>query len=230
MQEWMVSANIENFDYESAFNKLGYVDWRQNVSYCIGDVVYIYCKQPCGRVRYKTFVEEVDLTPDLVQECAKYRRGKTNSYADKYVRLRLTKQVEAEELSLKYLLHNGIKNAPQKPIIVRNELSAYLDSLFRDGADEEDVSESSQDNSRKGTSVDLSDKLESKEDHPQIQESEQEKCMTEYAVEEGATVHHKIFGTGKVIQIANGKIYVAFDEDQKPFQYPEAFKKGWLFL
>ena len=40
---WLISANGNLYDHEGAFNKFGYIDWRQNNrSYQVGDIVYIY--------------------------------------------------------------------------------------------------------------------------------------------------------------------------------------------
>ena len=61
-------------------------------------------------------------------------------------------------------------------------------------------------------------------------ESESEKVLDTNSVTEQSTVFHNRFGTGTVTKIADGKIYVLFGRQQRIFQYPDAFEKGWLTL
>lgn len=44
----------------------------------------------------------------------------------------------------------------------------------------------------------------------------------------GVTVQHGKFGPGKVIELDGGLITVAFEEGQKPFEFPGAFENGFL--
>ena len=44
----------------------------------------------------------------------------------------------------------------------------------------------------------------------------------------GATVQHKAFGAGKVIELGGGLITVAFEQGQKRFEFPSAFENGFL--
>ena len=46
----------------------------------------------------------------------------------------------------------------------------------------------------------------------------------------GDTVYHKTFGTGKVTSIEKTIIKVSFAVGEKPFQFPNAFKQGFLKL
>jgi len=46
----------------------------------------------------------------------------------------------------------------------------------------------------------------------------------------GVTVQHKVFGAGKVIELGNGFITVAFEQGQKLFEFPNAFDNGFLKL
>lgn len=55
---WMIAANGTMYDHAEAFQRWGFIDWRQKVKYTIGDVVYIYCTKPLKRVMFKTIVEK----------------------------------------------------------------------------------------------------------------------------------------------------------------------------
>lgn len=61
-------------------------------------------------------------------------------------------------------------------------------------------------------------------------EVEPENHFDVQAMTEQSTVFHNRFGTGIVTKITDGKIYVAFSGQQRIFQYPDAFDKGWLTL
>lgn len=43
---WIVPSNPKIFNADEAFKKMGYIDWRQNVNFDIGDIVCIYCTKP----------------------------------------------------------------------------------------------------------------------------------------------------------------------------------------
>lgn len=46
----------------------------------------------------------------------------------------------------------------------------------------------------------------------------------------GITVHHKAFGPGKVIELRDGLITVAFEQGEKRFEFPGAFENGFLLI
>ena len=41
---WILPANGKLYDHARAFQKWGFIDWRQNNrKYQVGDIIYIYC-------------------------------------------------------------------------------------------------------------------------------------------------------------------------------------------
>lgn len=40
---WIISANGKMYDHAAAFQKWGFIDWRQRAKYNVGDIVYICC-------------------------------------------------------------------------------------------------------------------------------------------------------------------------------------------
>lgn len=146
MQYWMISANGKMYDHASAFEKWGYIDWRQNRNYEIGDIVYIYCTKPIKKLMYKTQVVKEsmlfsEITDDkefwiVFEEYEKARAGR-------YARLKLIGQVDREELSLERLKENGLSAAPQGPIRVKDELRVYIDKYLKDDYAENVFPESS---------------------------------------------------------------------------------------
>lgn len=135
MQNWMISANGKIYDHAAAFAEWGYIDWRQRANFNIGDQVYIYCTRPYKKVMYKTSVVKESMpfnqcTDDReywynLQEYEKAKFGR-------YVRLKLIKQVDNEELALENLKQHGLTTPPQGPIKINDELAKYIDKYIRD--------------------------------------------------------------------------------------------------
>jgi hypothetical protein len=65
---------------------------------------------------------------------------------------------------------------------------------------------------------------------PQPVKKEGKPTVDTSGVTVGATVQHKAFGAGKVIELGGGLITVAFDQGQKRFEFPSAFENGFLTI
>ena len=133
--DWIIPANNNIYDHEAAFKKWGYIDWKQNSNYSIGDIVYIYCTRPLMKIMYKTQVEKVkrdfsDIVNDKEFWFDKSQYGK----AESYVRLRLLNEIEDERLGLNYLLEHGLKGAPQRGVKINSdELKIYIEKIMQEG-------------------------------------------------------------------------------------------------
>lgn len=118
MTNWLISADETKYDPKNYFDNYGYVDWQAHkIKYDVGDVVYIYSKLPIGRVRYKTIVEETNITFPGNDE--------------NYVRLSLIKQVNIEELSLDSLRKIGLKTIPRGPKKLDDALVNFFEKYFK---------------------------------------------------------------------------------------------------
>lgn len=135
MQKWMISANGKMYDHASAFQKWGFIDWRQKAHYKEGDIVYIYCTRPYKRVMYKTVVEKQSMSVNEIVDDKEYW-FKVEEYekalGGKYARLRLIKQVNNDKLSLEELKLHGLKSAPQGPIKINHDLEEYIETYIHD--------------------------------------------------------------------------------------------------
>lgn len=103
---WMISANSKMYDHAAAFQKWGYIDWRQKAKYSVGDIVYIYCTRPYMRVMYKTVVLESNLTSSEIRldECYWHMKEEyKKSLGGYFSRLKLIEQVDSKFLQLSYL-------------------------------------------------------------------------------------------------------------------------------
>ena len=131
----MISANSSIYDHASSFALNGYIDWKQNANYNIGDTVYIYCTKPLKRVMYKcevvscsmSFEESFDDKIFWINT-DEYNKSK----AGKFARLRLLSQVDTSLLSLDNLILHGLKAAPQGPVKISSELQAFIEKHFDD--------------------------------------------------------------------------------------------------
>lgn len=133
---WIISANSEIYDYQASFEKHSYIDWKQTANYEVGDIVYIYSIQPVGRVQYKTRVEKINMPFDEIREDREFWKDIKKYHESKdgfYSRLQLIDFIDREELSLNYLLDNGLNGAPQGPTQLvgdRADLIDYLEKYF----------------------------------------------------------------------------------------------------
>lgn len=133
---WLISANGKKYDHEAAFEKFGYIDWRQNNRhYQVGDIVYIYCTRPICKVQYMAIVDREGMNFDEItddrefwSDLKKYEEAQSGTY----VRLRLLKKKDTDELNLDSLRAHGLYNAPQGPIKVKADLDEFLKEIFED--------------------------------------------------------------------------------------------------
>lgn len=134
---WLMPANGDLYDHASAFQKWGFIDWRQNNrKYTVNDIIYIYCTRPYQRIMYKTVVEKVGMKSDEIVNDFLFWSDKNEYYkalSGTFARLRLIGQVNTKKLSLGILISNGLSSAPQSSIkIVTPELITYIDNYMDD--------------------------------------------------------------------------------------------------
>lgn len=134
--DWIIPANGKVYDHASAFQKWGYIDWRQNVNYSVGDIVYIYCTRPYKKIMYKAQVDKVKLDSSQIVNDEEFWIDKSEyskSLSGNYARLRLINQVDDDRLSLELLMENGLGGAPQRGMkIKKEELKNYIEKFMND--------------------------------------------------------------------------------------------------
>lgn len=115
MQNWLISANGEKYDFTYYLDKYGCVNWQQHqFHYEVEDIVYIYSTIP-QKLMYKTVVEETNISfPES---------------AGKFVRLRLLQEVDKEELSRENLKRIGIQPVTGAKKLDEN-LVNYIEKYF----------------------------------------------------------------------------------------------------
>lgn len=115
MQNWLISANGEKYDFTYYLDKYGCVNWQQHkFHYEVEDIVYIYSTIP-QKLMYKTVVEETNISfPES---------------AGNFVRLRLLQEVDKEELSRENLKRIGIQPVTGAKKLDEN-LVNYIEKYF----------------------------------------------------------------------------------------------------
>ena len=122
MSKWVLSANGSVFNHGKAFQEYGFIDWKQTRNFSVGDTVYIYMTKPEARIRFKTKVELINLSYDVINDYSKFWVKKEFATEEKkYVRLVLIEEYDISELQFEYLHENGMRYAPQSPCRV-NEI------------------------------------------------------------------------------------------------------------
>lgn len=131
--KWLISANHNKYDHESAFEKWQFIDWKQgNYSYGLGDIIYIYSTAPYKTIRYKTEIIEIDKTSDDIVDDSMFWKDKEKyklSLDGKYMRLKLLDTYYLKSLDLEELMKNGLNGAPQGPQKINEVLERYLETI-----------------------------------------------------------------------------------------------------
>lgn len=135
---WIISADINYFRVDKAFEKKEYVDWRQTSNYSIGDIVYIYCIKPIQKVMFKTIVEKVNMSFEETLDDRKFFVNQEDYKAEKYernMRLKLLQKLNTEKLNLESLQANGLNGRIQGPKRVNEQLNEYIYNVFKEYED-----------------------------------------------------------------------------------------------
>lgn len=136
MTEWLMSANAKRYDHQRAFDEQGFVFWRQIRNFAKGDLVYIYCTKPIGRIQYVAEVEEIDLPLEAVVSDKKYYSDVRQQREGKYIKLSLRKTYKGDKLNADDLkqFHFIPPQGPQR--INNNGLLKYLKGVFKEVGNE----------------------------------------------------------------------------------------------
>lgn len=117
MKYWVIPCNLKIFRVTDYFNENDVVDWKQShYKFETGDIVFIYIGLPYSSIRYMLEVVKCDVPYEDTFDAKSYwtdEHLKEELLRDyKYVRLKLLKSVNTDELSLERLSAFGFK-APQ---------------------------------------------------------------------------------------------------------------------
>lgn len=125
---WLFTANSKVYNHDKAFEKYGYIDWRQPKNCSIGDIAFIYVASPSKRIRYKTIIIAKDMNEDSTSEFWTNQSDNT----DVYCRVKLLNATDSNLLDTKHLNRLGINNfqGAKQNITLKKDLIKYIDEVF----------------------------------------------------------------------------------------------------
>lgn len=135
MGNWIIPANSKRYDFFSAFNNNNFIDWTKKAKYEEGDIVYLYCTKPQQKIMYKTVIDKIFTSSNSEVNDRKYWIDKNEFDESKnekkdFIRLKLLKYIDDENLFLDNLKDNGLKTAPQGPLRVNEKLLSYIEKYI----------------------------------------------------------------------------------------------------
>lgn len=136
LMNWLISANGKKYEHMSAFEKWGYIDWRQNKNkFSVGDYVFIYATVPIQKILYKCRVDKINMNSNEIENDSEFWKDKSEykkSLSGKFMRLELLKSTYSDLLGLEKLVENGLKVAPQGPMKLMGDLDKYICNCFEE--------------------------------------------------------------------------------------------------
>lgn len=135
MGNWIIPANSKRYDFFSAFNNNNFIDWTKKAKYEEGDIVYLYCTKPQQKIMYKTVIDKIFTSSNSEVDDRKYWIDKNEFDESKnikkdFIRLKLLKYTDDENLFLDNLKDNGLKTAPQGSLRVNEKLLSYIEKYI----------------------------------------------------------------------------------------------------
>lgn len=129
MTHWLISANSKYYNHREAFRALKKIDWKNpGVKYEVGDFVYVYATKPISAIEYKCIVEKTDIKYEEKIYDSNFWENKDDDrdHGKNFVRLKLLSFLDSELLNLDFLKRNGLKQAPQSPMRLKDDLLKYI--------------------------------------------------------------------------------------------------------
>ncbi|ACQ71047.1 MULTISPECIES: HNH endonuclease [unclassified Exiguobacterium] len=130
---WLIPANPNEYDLESAFGRYDFLHWRRSFNYENGDILFIYLSGYIQKVRYKVEVIEGVVRSSDVNYDLTFRKSEDQFEDSKeldWSRIRLIDEVDTDLLSLEYLREYGLKGNIQGSMKLMGELKDYITSFF----------------------------------------------------------------------------------------------------
>ena len=135
---WITSWNNDEYELHKHFSVYDKIDWdnTKNNKFKVGDIVYLYSSFPEQRIRYKTEVIKINVTPD--EELDKHDCSLSSSPQSNNLAFRLKKidSIDKEALNYKHLKLEGLNCSIRTPMKLTGQLLVYINSIWEQ---EEDV-------------------------------------------------------------------------------------------
>ena len=129
---WIVPSNENIFRVSDWLATHQFVYWRQTVNYRKQDTVYLYSTVPTSAIKFKCIVDEIDVqNEEAFEEKEYWNGGQPEPYKYGYARFRLVKAIAGNELNLNTLIQHGLNGAPQKGVVISEEMANYIESVIQ---------------------------------------------------------------------------------------------------
>lgn len=136
MTVWLMSANAKKYDHQRAFEEQGFIYWRQIRKFNKGDIVFIYCTKPIGKIQYIAKVEEINIPKNVTLSDRKYYSDSNQQRDGYYIKLSLEKMYMGDKLDINDLsrFHFIPPQGPQR--ISNPDLVEYVKSILKETENE----------------------------------------------------------------------------------------------
>ena len=127
MTEWLYTGNPNNYKIIQAFKDLKKIDWEQNSSPAVNDIVYIYVSGDVHQIKLKCKVNKVNLPRPEIDD-QKYNIKLKAPESSKYTELELLEEFDDQRLSYQELKNNGLKIV-QGQKALSDDVKKYIHSV-----------------------------------------------------------------------------------------------------
>lgn len=114
---WIISCNTNDYNIFGAFDEYKIIFWHKQRALSkseIGNIVYIYCGKPYGKIMFKCKIINFLLKNKVPKYDDKYwKNGNKVGNYEGYMELQLLDKFDKEELSLDTLQEMGFDYNPQ---------------------------------------------------------------------------------------------------------------------
>lgn len=132
---WIISCNTNAYDIFSAFKELEMLSWHKPRALSkseIGDKVYIYCSKPYQKIMFKCEIIDF-LSVDDMKDKKFWKVPYKESENKSFIKIKLLKEFDIEEMKLENLLENGLKQVPQWPLKYEgsDKIIKYIEKVLK---------------------------------------------------------------------------------------------------
>ena len=134
----VVPANPTRYDHAKCFNSNGCVDWVHKNYFSntkVGDIVFVYVTQPDSQIKYKCVIDKKDIDSKNTIDSDEYHKVPNENEGERYVRLKLIKEIDDDRLKKSNLEEKGFPHSLQQLMWLENDKKAlgnYIDSIFEE--------------------------------------------------------------------------------------------------
>ena len=129
MEYWILPWKETKFDLHGCIRKFGFVEWRQINKLNVGDIIFLYCTKPIGKILYMFEVSRINIPFDETVNDTFFTRDNWDPKPAKvYARFEPISVADINNLELSFdrLVELGMKKNLQKGIRAKGELLQHL--------------------------------------------------------------------------------------------------------